>query len=632
MKNPKAILEEVWGYTSFRPLQEEIITSLLNGIDTVALLPTGAGKSLCYQIPALSKEGICIVVSPLIALINDQIEGLKNKGIKALSLSGTIGYTELQQRLDNAKYGNYKFLFLSPERLQLEWIQQAIKEMPVNYIAIDEAHCISQWGHDFRPAYTSVNILRTLHPLAPIIAVTATATPKVLKDTIALLQLEKPAIFKGSFERQNLAYNTVIANDKLYAIVQALSNTKYNHSAIVYVRSRNKTIEISSQLNKLGIKSNYYHGGIPSSEKETKLTKWKEFEFQVMVATNAFGMGIDHAAVRNVFHYQLPESLESYYQEAGRAGRDNKPASAILLFQKSDIDSAQNQFIKTLPTLDYAKLVYKKLNAYFQIPYGEGSYTTVPFHFSAFCAQYGLAPGKTFNTITALDRLGILRLTKQYGRRTTVQFITDSQTTLQFFDSNSLVSIIGKTILRMYAGIFEMPMGINVALIGKKTGQQPTVIIQVLKQLESNNIISLQINETDALLSFLTPREDDKTLNPKKRELEAYRTTKIKQVQAVIKYATNTTICNSVFLSSYFGDSASTRCGICNICSSQNNTVNSKDVTNVILTYLKNTDANSRELVEKTTFAEKEILLALDHLLEADKITITIKNKYTLKL
>jgi ATP-dependent DNA helicase RecQ len=373
LNTPVQILEKYWGFSSFKSRQEAIIDSVLNGQDTIALLPTGGGKSICFQIPALLNEGICIVVSPLVALMSDQVKNLKEKGIKALALKGGISFDELRTLLDNATYGNYKFLYLSPERLQQEMVQNYIKQMNVNTIAVDEAHCISQWGSDFRPAYRNITILRELHPLVPIIALTATATPKVLENTIDELKLELPNIFKDSFVRKNISYQVIEEDDKLYRIERLLKNN--SGSAIVYVRSRNTAVEINNQLNSIGISSAFYHGGLSADEKDKKLEAWKNNSISTMVATNAFGMGIDHPNVRFVIHIQLPESLESYFQEAGRAGRDGARATAVLIHNAYDKILVRKQFIDSLATPSDLKKIYHTLVNYFHIAYGEGAFS-----------------------------------------------------------------------------------------------------------------------------------------------------------------------------------------------------------------------------------------------------------------
>src|SRR5690606_21455823 len=380
-------------------MQEEIIASVINGKDTVALLPTGGGKSICFQIPAMDMEGICIVVSPLVALMGDQVNALKERGIKALKITGGISFDELNTLLDNALYGNYKFLYLSPERLQQEIVQNYIRQMNVNLIAVDEAHCISQWGNDFRPAYKNITILREIHPLVPIIALTATATAEVLEDTISELNMELPSVFKNSFVRENLSYQVFKEDDKLYRAEQLLK--KNSGSAIVYVRNRKSTIEISDQLNSMGISSTFYHGGISAKEKTQKLNSWRSSAVSTMVATNAFGMGIDHPNVRFVIHLQIPESVESYFQEAGRAGRDGENDSAVLLYNEYDKILVKSQFVESLPNTSDLKKIYRTLNNYFQIPYGEGEFTKHNFSFSEFCQTYSFNSQLTYNALNS---------------------------------------------------------------------------------------------------------------------------------------------------------------------------------------------------------------------------------------
>ena len=612
-------------------MQEEIIASVIEGKDTVALLPTGGGKSLCFQVPALATDGLCIVVSPLVALMGDQVNALKERGIKALKLTGGISFEELNTLLDNALYGNYKFLYLSPERLQQEIVQNYIKQMNVNLIAVDEAHCISQWGNDFRPAYKNITLLREIHPLVPIIALTATATPEVLEDTISELKMELPAVFRNSFVRENLSYQVYKEEDKLYKTEQLLKTNK--GAAIVYVRNRKGTIEISEQLNSLGISATFYHGGISAKEKAQKLQAWRNGTVSTMVATNAFGMGIDHANVRFVIHLQIPESLESYFQEAGRAGRDGEYAAAVLLYNEYDKIYVKQQFVESLPTTSDLKNIYRTLSNYFQIPYGEGEFTKHNFGFSEFCKTYNLNTLLGYNALNSLDRLGIIQLSQEFGRKSIVQFLISSEKVLQYFEQDTTVSVIGKTILRIYGGIFEMPTAINLDLIVTKTGQTIETVISVLKKMERDQVVEMMLQVTDATLTFLVPREDDKTINVISREVEALNRKKKAQVNSVLNYITNTKTCRSVQLVSYFGETTASKCGICSVCKKQTSKFSKTDMQELagqILALLEESELTSREISEKLTFAETDILKVLRLLMDTEKISANPKKQYYL--
>lgn len=629
MKHPQDILQQYWGHTSFRPKQEAIITSVLDGKDTVALLPTGGGKSICFQIPALAQEGICIVISPLVALMTDQVKNLQEKGIKALAITGGKSFTEVNTLLDNASFGNYKFLYISPERLQQELVQNTIKRMNVNCIAVDEAHCISQWGNDFRPAYKNITILRELQPLAPVIALTATATPEVLKDTIKALEMELPAIFQDSFVRPNIAYNTLEVEDKLYHIEQLLSTNR--KAAIIYVRTRRSAVETSNHLNSLGIKSDFFHGGIPAQEKTKKLEAWKKGTTPTMVATNAFGMGIDHATVAHVIHIQLPESLESYFQEAGRAGRDGKPAAATLLFNDYDKLLVKKQFIACLADVDMLKLIYRKLSNYLQISYGEGVFTTHAFNFSDFCKTYSINTLHVFNGLNTLDRLGVLQLSKEFGRSTKLKFLVHTNTALDYFKHDVLASIVGKTILRLYGGVFETMTSVNLELLQSKTSQSQPVIIETLQKLEAANIIELYLNITDAAITFLKPREDEKTINVIAREVVAHNDKKKLQVQQVLNYVANEDVCRSTQLVSYFGETTATPCGICSVCTSKNKKYNKKalqEISKEVLAQVQTNPKTSREILERVGHPEKVVLQVITLLLGNDSMGLDTNNRY----
>lgn len=629
MKAPIQILKDYWGYDSFKPLQEEIINSVIDGQDTVALLPTGGGKSLCFQLPALVMGGICIVVSPLVALMTDQVQQLKAKGIKALHLSGGLSSDEVGTLLDNAKYGNYAFLYLSPERLQQDRVQNAIREMDVCLIAVDEAHCISQWGNDFRPSYKNITLLREIHPLVPVIALTATATQHVLDDTITELRLELPNVFKESFYRSNLAYKTFREEDKIYRVEQLL--TQHDAAAIIYVRSRRMTAEISDQLNSLGISSTNYHGGLSAATRKERLEAWMRGAIKCMVATNAFGMGIDNPGVRYVIHLQFPDSLESYFQEAGRAGRDGNYAEAILLYNDYDKQLIKKQFVDSLPSEKDLLMIYRKLMNYFQIPYGEGEFSSHSFNFAEFCTTYSLPSAITYNALTTMDRLGILELSKQFGRRSVMLFTVPSEVLLGYFEKDMRVSLIGKTILRVYGGIFETTTPVNLNLISKKTGQNTDEVVAAIKKMEADEVAQVQIYDTDAQITFLTPREDDRTIYRLAGDVKELNAKKVKQVQSVLDFVKNDRICKSKQLLSYFGEDVTAACGICSVCiavSKPTGKSELKRISEEILKLLGGESLSSREISERLTFAESNIITVIKALLDSRQIGLNSKNQY----
>lgn len=631
MLHPIQILERYWKFTSFRPLQDEIIQSVLAGNDTFALMPTGGGKSICFQVPALAKEGICLVISPLVALMKNQVENLKNKGIKAIALTSGIKHHELDALLDNCIYGNYKFLYLSPERLQQELVQERIRQMNVSFIAVDEAHCISQWGNDFRPAYKNILLLRQLKPTANIIALTASATPKVVDEIVTELDLIQPKIFKQSFKRPNLAYMVFDEIDKFYRIEKILK--KNIQSSIIYVRSRRVCAETSKQLSDRGFSTTFYHGGMTNHEKNEHLKLWLNNQKQVMVATNAFGMGIDKPDVKTVIHINLPESLESYFQEAGRAGRDGERAFAVILKSKSDENLLKNQFLSILPTVDTIKTVYIKLNNYFQIPYGEGENTTHDFSFTTFCNTYNFNAITTYNALQVLDRNSVISFNEQFNNNSKLHFIISSNQLFEYLDKHPELSMITKTILRTYGGVFDLETKIRIGVIANKINTSEANIIKALKQLEKDHIITLKLSKTDTQITFIQPREDNKTINRIANIIEAQNKLKHNQVNTVLNYIKNDEVCKSIQLLSYFGEKNSEPCGICSICirSKHNTDQTINEIKTLIYNILKVHAESSRSLSEHINTSEKKIKKALQEMLEDGIIEIIKGNRYKLK-
>ncbi|QED37118.1 RecQ family ATP-dependent DNA helicase [Antarcticibacterium arcticum] len=632
MQEAKHILQKYWGHQSFRPLQQEIITGAVNNSDVLALLPTGGGKSLCFQIPPLLKEGICIVVSPLVALMEDQVQTLQKKDIKALAIPGGISFGDLDTLLDNCIYGNYKFLYLSPERLQQELVQQRIKQMNVNLIAIDEAHCISQWGHDFRPAYLTIPVLRELHPEVPVMALTASATKEVVKDICLQLKLRDPLIFKDSLERKNLAFKVLFAEDKIYRLRQTLQSKE--ESAIVYVRSRNATIDIARELEHYGYSTAAFHGGMTAKEKSKKLEKWLREEVKIMVATNAFGMGIDKANVRHVIHLNLPESIESYFQEAGRAGRDLEPATATIITNNSDLPLLRNQFLKTIPDLEFTILVYKKLCSYFLIAYGEGQDITYDFNFSHFCTHYQLHSEKTYNTLQLLDRISLIKLTQQFRKKIYVQFVISNRLLFSYIDENVSYDPVIKAILRTYGGIFENKLPVNPNLIAKKAGLGEMIVIETLKKLYRDKIIDFEYQENDASITFLAPREDEQSIYPFSEYIKNQAKNKIEKINALLDYVANDKICRSRQLLHYFGEKDPEDCGICSVCQSTDKYIKKETIKRIYLEIIKELETgekSSRDLVARIPFPEAGVIKVLQLLLEKDIIALTSGNNYKLK-
>jgi ATP-dependent DNA helicase RecQ len=632
MQHPIQILERYWNFTSFKPQQENIINAVLDGEDTFALLPTAGGKSICFQIPALAKKGICIVISPLIALMKNQVNSLKEKGIKAMALTNEYKYREIDTMLDNCIYGNYKFLYLSPERLQQELVQNRIQQMNVNLIAVDEAHCISQWGNDFRPAYKNIKLLRQLQPNVNVIALTASATPKVVDDIIENLDFINPKIFKQSFKRDNIAYMVFNDDDKYFRLTQILKKNK--QASIVYVRSRKNSFEISNYLEQKGFTSTFYHGGLSNAEKDKHFTQWINNQKQVMVATNAFGMGIDKADVKTVIHVNLPESIESYFQEAGRAGRDGNKAFAIILKNKGDEQHVKHQFLNILPSVEFIKQVYRKLCNYFQISYGEGEFTTHEFNLNAFCKTYKFNTVLTFNALKILDRTSIITLSKQYNTNTSIQIIIPNQKLFNYLEKRKETHNIVKSILRTYGGVFEQNVKINTHLIADKAATTEDNVVDVLLQLKKDAVISLQLYKTDAQIIFLQPREDNKTINRVSKTIIQQNNLKKTQIASVINYANTDDICKSVQLLSYFGENNLEDCGICSVCIKTNSAISEiilEESSKEILKVLKTRSLTSRAILSQTNIKEEHMTSVLKILLEQERIEITNANTYKLK-
>ena len=627
MSEALLLLQKYWKHETFRTPQEEIIQSVLDGNDTFALLPTGGGKSVCFQIPALLLNGICLVVSPLIALMKDQVQNLQSRNIKAIALTGGVSQDEVIDILDNCQFGNYKFLYLSPERLQHDWIVERLKQLPINLIAIDEAHCVSQWGHDFRPAYLKISELKTAFPKTPFLALTATATKRVQEDICKNLALENPQFFTKSFTRENLAYHVIKTEDKLFKIQQIL--TKNPQSSIIYVRNRKSCIETSQQLNQLGFSTTFYHGGLPAKEKEKNMQSWLENKSQVIVATNAFGMGIDKSDVKTVIHIQLPENIENYYQEAGRAGRNGEKAFGIILTNSGDIDYTKRQFLDVLPDKKFVRDVYVKLNNYFRIAYGEGFNESFAFNLNQFCSHYNFPILKAFNSLQFLDRQGILTFQSESSEKISLQFIIPSKEVIRYISLHPHDEPIITTILRTYSGIFDVETTINPHLVAKKSNTTEAAVEKVIDQLAESQCIILHAKNNDSSITFNEVREDDLTINRVAKFLAHQNQLKQDQFQSVIDYISNEDSCKNKLLLAYFEEITEEDCGICSYCFSKKKS-NPKENTELILQLLQKDNLSSREIENSLQISPEATIFALQLLLEHHKIAINSYNQYYL--
>lgn len=630
MSKPLEILQKYWKHDAFRTPQEEIIASVLAGKDTFGLMPTGGGKSITFQIPALMMEGICLVISPLVALMKDQVKNLQEKNIKAIALTGGISSDEMIDLLDNCQFGNYKFLYLSPERLQNDWILERIKNLPINLIAIDEAHCVSQWGHDFRPAYLKIAKLKEYFPKVAFLALTASATKRVQEDVIKQLQLNKPEVFTKSFARENLAYMVFNVEDKLHLMEQILK--KNPQPSIIYVNNRKACSETVNQLESLGFTATFYHGGLASKEKEKHMHLWMDEKVQIIVATNAFGMGIDKANVKTVIHLHIPPNLENYYQEAGRAGRNGEKAFAILLTNPSDVIHVEAQFLSILSDKAFLNLVFIKLCNYFRIAYGEGIDEKFSFNINHFCTKYGFSVLRVYNALQFLDRQGIISLSQEFTEKISLQFIIPSKEVIRYISLNPQDEEVVLTILRTNPGIYESQSTINISLIAKKSNSEEKKVLAILHKLNEKQIIELHAKNNDATITFNEVREDERTISRVSKYLEAQNQLKTAQLKSVLQYIKEEKICKNKLLMGYFGEIVKEDCGVCSYCFQKNKTKKESTVVNdKILALLKIQELNSRDLQKMTKYSKDDVIFALQHLLENDTIIIKPNNLYSIK-
>ena len=564
MADARSLLKRYWGYDSFRPLQEEIVESVSEGHDTLVLLPTGGGKSLCYQMPALMREGICLVVSPLVALMKDQVEQLNSRRLKAACLVAGLPSETVTATLYNAIAGGLKFLYVSPERLRQRRFIEHLRQMKVGLIAVDEAHCVSQWGYDFRPPYLQIADIRVYHPQAPLVALTATATPAVQEDIKQHLQMHDCRVFRGSFVRPNLAYSVMHEGDKTACMLQVIH--RYGGSGIVYVRSRRLTQAVAHQLVAAGVTATYYHAGLPTAERDRRQEMWMQGECRVMVATNAFGMGIDKPDVRYVIHLDMPDSLEAYYQEAGRAGRDGSPSAAVLVCDPSDTLKAERDFACDFPPLKFVRGVYNALCNYYRLPVGSGADTQYDFDMEALCSNYNLKVREFYSACRFLEREGLISLPDRDEASSTLYIPIGRNEVYRFQVDHMVMGNLLQAVIRLYPGLFTEPTPINESRIASRCMMDAADVAASLRQMHEMHVVEYRPQPTKPQIIFLSARVDVREIRLDESNYDTLKQSARWRLDGILRYVRTDDVCRSRQLAEYFGEAVEEPCGVCDVC------------------------------------------------------------------
>ena len=620
----RKILTRYWGYSKFRPKQEEIIDAVLAGRDTLALMPTGGGKSLTFQVPAMVREGICLVITPLIALMRDQVHHLKELGIPATAIYSGMYHDEVDAVASGCLHNRYKFLYLSPERLATDNFRDFIARLNVNLITVDEAHCISQWGYDFRPPYLKIADIREFFPEVPLLALTATATPETVTDIVEKLRFKTPNIIKAGFERKNLSYNIFKENDKTGRLLALLKKGK--GSTIVYVRSRRKTRYLAEIIQKNGVSATYYHAGLDAAQRTRRQRAWATGSVRVMVSTNAFGMGIDKPDVRQVIHYDLPDSIESYFQEAGRAGRDLKPAWASLLYNNRDISDVKKRYEASFPPIKTIRKIYNQLGNYFNIPVGSGENTGFDFEISHFCRQYEFDLLETYSAIKLLEKEGLLIYSETSGRYSKLKITMNKSELYRYMVENPYDDHLVKEILRSYAGIFTDYININENILAKRVGIDAKKIVEMLTELSKKKVLSYIPVRRKPQLIFIYERLDSNYLQLSKEIYDLRKKAAGQRLQALLDFITSGLQCRSIQLLRYFGEKTNHRCGICDVCRKQSKTeLNDVEIANIVSHLKEFLGTDSKHLYSIVsglgTFEEDKVLSVIQWLLDNEQLT-----------
>ncbi|HEX2969357.1 MAG TPA: ATP-dependent DNA helicase RecQ [Bacteroidales bacterium] len=623
------ILKKYWGFNEFRPLQESIINSVGNGRDTLALMPTGGGKSLTFQVPALAKEGICLVITPLIALMKDQVARLNSLSIKSLAIHSGMFAEEIDNTIENAIYGNYKFLYVSPERLATKDFAGRASRLNLSMIAVDEAHCISQWGYDFRPSYLKIaGIREVIREDVPVLALTATATSHVIDDIMDKLEFRERNVLRTSFNRKNLIYLVRKVEDKRAYLLNTVK--KASGSGIIYVRSRKKAAEIAGLLRDDGISSDFYHAGLSDELRDIRQEKWTHDKIRVIVATNAFGMGIDKPDVRFVIHWDVPDSIENYFQESGRAGRDGKQSSAVLLFSSSDKSRLSEAMRKKFPAIEKIKDIYEVLCNYLQVPLGSGKEIVYDFRMSEFISKYRLPVTETINSLQFLQREGYIEFTEEINNPSRVHFIVSRDDLYKFQVANEAFDSFIKLLLRSYTGMFSEFVPVNEDDLARKSGADRDTIYRYLVKLSSFHIIRYIPGKRTSLIIFREERLSRKALRISAENYHHVKERYTERLNRMIDYAESDDRCRSIMLLNYF-DEESEPCEKCDVCRKKSDVkYNAKENDNIsagIIEILKDRRLEAAEIAGMIPFPQEKVIQTLRWLLDSDKIRMDKDNK-----